>query len=151
MSIEPFDWFNRFWPFRRSNPFEGFEEMRREMEREFEENLKDIEGKVPKDLVREYVTEDGAKVKEIGPLVYGSTTTIGADGKPIQMVAARTEWYVGLGAFPRDGAAHGRPLPGPLDAHRRDRPRAGDALSPHRHDHRHPPFHGLVDQLRLGH
>ena len=63
MSIEPFDWFNRFWHFRRSNPFEGFEEMRREMEREFEENLKDIEDKVPKDLVREYVTEDGAKVR----------------------------------------------------------------------------------------
>jgi HSP20 family protein len=87
MSIEPSDWFNRFfganWPFRRSNPFEGFEEMRREMEREFEENLRDIEDKVPKDLIREYVTEDGAKVREIGPLVYGSTTTIGADGKPI--------------------------------------------------------------------
>ena len=88
MSIEPSDWFNRFfgtnWPFsRRTNPFEGFEEMRREMEREFEENLRDIEDKVPKDLIREYVTEDGAKVKEIGPLVYGSTTTIGADGKPI--------------------------------------------------------------------
>jgi HSP20 family protein len=63
--------------------FEGFDEMRREMEREFEENLRDIENKVPKDLVKEYVTEDGAKVREIGPLVYGSTTTIGPDGKPI--------------------------------------------------------------------
>jgi HSP20 family protein len=87
MSIDPSDWFNRFfganWPFRRSNPFEGFDEMRREMEREFEENLRDIEDKVPKDLIKEYVTEDGAKVREIGPLVYGSTTTIGADGKPI--------------------------------------------------------------------
>jgi len=57
--------------------------MRREMEREFEENLRDIENKVPKDLITEYVTEDGAKVREIGPLVYGSTTTIGPDGKPI--------------------------------------------------------------------
>jgi HSP20 family protein len=87
MSIEPFDWFNRFFgtrPFtRRSNLFEGFDEMRREIEREFEENLRDIEGKVPKDLVKEYVTEDGATVREIGPLVYGSTTTIGPDGKPI--------------------------------------------------------------------
>lgn len=53
------------------------------MEREFEENFRDIEDKVPKDLINEYVTEDGAKVREIGPLVYGSTTTIGADGKPI--------------------------------------------------------------------
>jgi len=87
MSIEPFDWFNRFFgnrPFgRRNSLFEGFDEMRREMEREFDENLRDIENKVPKDLIREYVTEDGAKVREIGPLVYGSTTTIGPDGKPI--------------------------------------------------------------------
>jgi HSP20 family protein len=88
MSIEPFDWFNRFFggnrPFgRRNSVFEGIDEMRREMEREFEENLRDIENKVPKDLIREYETEDGAKVREIGPLVYGSTTTIGPDGKPI--------------------------------------------------------------------
>lgn len=87
MSIEPFDWFNRFFgnrPFgRRNSLFEGFDEMRREMEREFEENLRDIENKVPKDLIREYVTDEGTKVREIGPLVYGSTTTIGADGKPI--------------------------------------------------------------------
>lgn len=87
MSIEPFDWFNRFFgnrPFgRRNSLFEGFDEMRREMEREFDENLRDIENKVPKDLIREYVTEDGAKVREIGPLVYGSTTTIGPNGKPI--------------------------------------------------------------------
>jgi HSP20 family protein len=33
--------------------------------------------------VKEYVTEDGAKVREIGPLVYGSTTTIGPAGKPV--------------------------------------------------------------------
>lgn len=87
MSIEPFDWFNRFFgnrPFgRRNSLFEGFDEMRREMEREFEENLRDIENKVPKDLIREYETQDGAKVREIGPFVYGSTTTIGPDGKPI--------------------------------------------------------------------
>lgn len=87
MSIEPFDWFNRFFgnrPFgRRNSLFEGFDEMRREMEREFEENMRNIEDTVPKDLIKEYVTEDGAKVREIGPLVYGSTTTIGPDGKPI--------------------------------------------------------------------
>ena len=87
MSIEPFDWFNRFFGNRsfgrRNSLFEGFDEMKREMEREFEENLRDIENKVPKDLIREYETQDGAKVREIGPLVYGSTTTIGPDGKPI--------------------------------------------------------------------
>jgi len=77
MSIEPFDWFSRFFagnrPFgRRNSLFEGFDEMRREMEREFEENLRDIENKVPKDLIREYVTEDDAKVREIGPYFLNS-------------------------------------------------------------------------------
>jgi HSP20 family protein len=106
MSIEPSDWFNRFfganWPFsRRSNPFEGFEEMRREMEREFEENLRDIEDKVPKDLIREYVTEDGARVREIGPLVYGSTTTIGPDGKPIIREFGNVKPRIRAGGFSR--------------------------------------------------
>jgi len=106
MSIEPSDWFNRFfgtnWPFgRRSNPFEGFDEMRREMEREFEENLKDIEDKVPKDLIREYVTEDGAKVREIGPLVYGSTITIGPDGKPIVREFGNVKPRMRAGGFSR--------------------------------------------------
>ena len=106
MSIEPFDWFNRFFggsrPFgRRNSLFEGFDEMRREMEREFEENLRDIEDKVPKDLIREYVTEDGAKVKEIGPLVYGSTTTIGADGKPIVREFGNVKPRMRAGGFSR--------------------------------------------------
>jgi len=86
MSSEPFDWFNRFFgsrSFGRRSLFEGFDEMRKEMEREFEDSLRDIENKVPADLIREYVTEDGVNVKEIGPLVYGSTTTIGPDGKPV--------------------------------------------------------------------
>jgi HSP20 family protein len=34
--------------------FRGFDEMRREMEREFE----DVEKRIPKDLVREYTTPD---------------------------------------------------------------------------------------------
>jgi HSP20 family protein len=89
MSIEPFDWINRFfgsamWPYgKRNSLFGGFDEMKREMDREFEEYFRDIERKIPKDLIREYQTEDGAKVREIGPLVYGSTTTIGPDGRPI--------------------------------------------------------------------
>ena len=63
MSIEPDDWFNRFWPFGRrgrgsyfGDMFRGFDEMRREMERGFEESFKDIETKAPKDLIREYET-----------------------------------------------------------------------------------------------
>ena len=86
--IEPFDWFNRF--FGRSSSrgfgfpdiFRGFDEMRREMEREIEETIKNIETKAPKDLVREYETPRGGKVKEYGPFVYGYSMTIGPDGKP---------------------------------------------------------------------
>jgi HSP20 family protein len=89
MSIEPFDWFSRYlgrsnWPFRRrDNLFGGFDDFAREMEQEFEEIFRDIENNVPKELVKEYQTEGGEKVRQIGPLVYGSTTTIGPDGKPI--------------------------------------------------------------------
>ena len=56
--------------------------MRKEMEREFEESFKDLETKAPKDLIREYETPEGGKVKEIGPFVYGYSMTIGPDGKP---------------------------------------------------------------------
>jgi HSP20 family protein len=82
------DWFRRFMGSRRWSPwgattggmFREFEEMRRDMERMFEETIQDME-RVPKELVREYDTPTG-KVKEVGPLVYGYTATIGPDGKP---------------------------------------------------------------------
>jgi HSP20 family protein len=93
--IEPFDWFNRFFggSSRRSGTggegffgfpdiFRGFDEMRTEMEREFEDAFKDIETKAPKDLVREYETSSGGKVREYGPFVYGYSMTIGPDGRP---------------------------------------------------------------------
>jgi HSP20 family protein len=59
-----------------------FEQMRRAMEREFEEQFRDVETKVPKELVREYQTTKGNKVREVGPIVYGYSVTVGADGKP---------------------------------------------------------------------
>ena len=91
--IEPFDWFNRFFGGRRSSSraqgsagfpdiFRGFDEMRREMEREFQDMFKNIETKAPKDLIREYETSEGGKVREYGPFVYGYSKTIGPDGKP---------------------------------------------------------------------
>lgn len=91
--IEPFDWFSRFFGSSRRGSgrggffgfpdiFRGFEEMRREMEREFDDTFKYIEAKAPKDLVREYETSSGAKVREYGPFVYGYSMTIGPDGKP---------------------------------------------------------------------
>jgi len=63
------------------NPFGSYDEIRREMEREFEESFRNIEKMVPKVLIKEYDTAQG-KVREIGPLVYGSSVTIGPDGKP---------------------------------------------------------------------
>jgi HSP20 family protein len=90
--IAPFDWFNRFFGSSRGSDrggffgfpdiFRGFDEMRREMEREFENTFKNIEDKAPKDLVREYETPGGGKVREYGPFVYGYSMTIGPDGKP---------------------------------------------------------------------
>lgn len=94
--IEPYDWFKRFFggsggsaQGRRAGEgwfgdvFSGFDEMRRQMERQFQEQFRDIQTKAPKELVREYETSDGAKVREIGPIVYGYSATIGPDGKPI--------------------------------------------------------------------
>ena len=84
--IEPFDWFNRFFGRKTSRGFpdifRGFDEMRREMEREFNDAIRNIETKAPKDLVKEYETPEGGKVREYGPFVYGYSMTIGPDGKP---------------------------------------------------------------------
>jgi HSP20 family protein len=93
--IEPFDWFNRFFggssrgSGRRGGFFgfpdiftRGFDEMIREMESEFENMFKNIEAKAPKDLVKEYQTPGGGKVREYGPFVYGYSMTTGSDGIP---------------------------------------------------------------------
>ena len=84
--IEPFDWYNRFFGGGRrglgggsfDDMFRGFDQMRRHMEREFE----DIEKRIPKDLIREYTTPEGGKVREVGPMIYGYSMTVGPDGKP---------------------------------------------------------------------
>jgi hypothetical protein len=44
--------------------------------------FEDIEKRIPKDFVREYTTPEGGKVREIGPMVYGYSMTVGPDGKP---------------------------------------------------------------------
>lgn len=55
------------------------EEMMKEMEKDF----LDLEKEMPKDLVRERRAEDGSVSKEIGPIVYGYSMTVGPDGKPV--------------------------------------------------------------------
>jgi HSP20 family protein len=59
-----------------------FDEMRNEMSRAFSDSFKNIENRIPKDLVKEYETSEGEKVREVGPIVYGYSITIGPDGKP---------------------------------------------------------------------
>ena len=83
--IEPEDWFRkgrRLFGGGRGDIFGQFDEVRREMERMFEEQFKDIQTRAPKDLIREYETPEGGKVREMGPFVYGYSMTIGPDGKP---------------------------------------------------------------------
>ena len=84
--IEPEDWFRRgrrlSGGHRGGDIFGQFDEMRREMERMFEDQFKDMQTKAPKDLIREYETSEGRKVREMGPFVYGYSMTIGPDGKP---------------------------------------------------------------------
>jgi len=63
--------------------FPDIDEMMREMERTFSAQFKELEKELPKSLVRESRSEDGSTKKEIGPIVYGYSVTIGPDGKPV--------------------------------------------------------------------
>lgn len=58
------------------------EQMKKEMDRMFREQLEERPFESLKELVREYETAEGDKVREIGPIVYGYSLTIGPDGKP---------------------------------------------------------------------
>jgi len=87
--LNPFDWYKNFFG-RHTNKnrgrffddyFAGFEEMQAEMERIFKQ-FNNIQSNAPKELIREYQTPDGTKVREVGPIVYGYSMTIGPDGKP---------------------------------------------------------------------
>lgn len=85
-------WFRRFFPRSLadlftserdfSDIFRDIYSIRNEIERSFSEQLKAMESKIPKDLVREYETPEGSKVREMGPLVYGYTMNIGPNGRP---------------------------------------------------------------------
>jgi HSP20 family protein len=94
------DWFRK-----RMRPFLGpwyteMEEMMKEMERTFEESMKEFEGKVPKDLVRERKLPDGTIRKEWGPFVHGYSVTIGPDGKPVIREFGNVKpSYAGSGRF----------------------------------------------------
>ncbi|HZW85198.1 MAG TPA: archaeal heat shock protein Hsp20 [Nitrososphaerales archaeon] len=63
--------------------FPDMDDMMKEMERAFSEQFKELEKEMPKGLVRESKTPEGGTKKEIGPIVYGYSVTIGPDGKPV--------------------------------------------------------------------
>ncbi len=63
--------------------FPDIDEMMKEMEKAFSEQFKELEKELPKSLVRETKSPDGSMKKEIGPIVYGYSVTIGPDGKPV--------------------------------------------------------------------
>ena len=84
--IAPYEWFKRFFgssgrDFFGRDIFREFEEMQNEMQR-MSDQFADIQSNAPKELVREYDTPEGGKVREVGPIVYGYSMTIGPDGKP---------------------------------------------------------------------
>jgi len=78
------EWFRRRM---RRSPFGSWffgdiDEMIKDMEEMMEKEFKEIQTRVPKDLVRERKLPDGSTTREWGPFVYGYSMTIGPDGKP---------------------------------------------------------------------
>lgn len=64
-------------------PFGDIDAMMKEMERAFSEQFREMEKELPRNLVREKKQPDGTTKKEIGPIVYGYSVTVGPDGKPV--------------------------------------------------------------------
>ncbi len=93
------EWFKRWGKMMPFGPwsYADVDEMMKEMEKEFTA-LTDAENRLPKELVREKRAEDGSVTREIGPIVYGYSMTIGPGGKPVIRVfgnlkrSPRKEW-----------------------------------------------------------
>lgn len=66
----------------RRMPFFGFREFE-DMDRMFDEMFKETLKDIPEELYKERKLPDGRIIRQIGPLVYGYSMTIGPDGKPI--------------------------------------------------------------------
>jgi HSP20 family protein len=75
------DWFKRFLG-RGGIFFPDIKRLMDEMEREMAESFKDIEDRIPEDMIRRRRLPGGKEGKEYGPFVYGYSVRIGPDGKP---------------------------------------------------------------------
>jgi HSP20 family protein len=75
------DWFKKFKGRGFFTP--DVERMIEELEREMKKSFKEMEGHMPRDMVRIRRLPDGSTRREYGPFVYGYSVKIGPDGKPI--------------------------------------------------------------------
>jgi HSP20 family protein len=73
-------WWRRRSPFERI--FDEMEQMMRELDEMFSRSFEELEREIPRNLIREKRTDRGS-IREIGPIVYGYSITVGPDGKPI--------------------------------------------------------------------
>ena len=87
-NILPYDWFSNFFNplnnrglFDRNDVFRDLEDRYRGIDAMYNV-FNDISTNAPEELVREYETEEGVKVREVGHIVYGYSMTIGPDGRP---------------------------------------------------------------------
>ena len=96
--IQPYDWFTRFFinnngrfdtrdlgnsDFFGMNLFRDFDEIQSQMQRMFEQLEYTNSDATPKELIKEFEASDISKVRQVGPIVYGYSMTIGKDGKPV--------------------------------------------------------------------
>lgn len=92
--IIPSDWINRFFDFpfgRRGRSLSSIADTRDmlseldyvhdELNRVFDV-FNNLSNNVPKEIMKQYETKEGGKIREVGPIVYGYSMTIGPDGKP---------------------------------------------------------------------
>lgn len=65
------------------NIFRDFNEIQSQMQRMFDQFDNNLASGPSKDFVREYQGPDGSKVRQVGPIVYWYSMTIGPDGKSV--------------------------------------------------------------------
>jgi len=70
-----------------------------DMDRMFEEMFREIAGTLPKELIRERRLPDGSTVRQVGPIVYGYSMSLGPDGKPVIREFGNVKPSLGRTAF----------------------------------------------------
>ncbi len=76
------DWFKRLKE-RKGFFFPEIDKIIDDMEKAMAESFRDMEGEMPRNMVRVRRLPDGSVRREYGPFVYGYSVKIGPDGKPI--------------------------------------------------------------------